>query len=498
MLKALVAQLFHEGNSFNRIETVLEDFDVVEGADIVSACSGTGSVLGGALDELARLNVTVVPAVAATARPGGPVAQAVFERFAARIVEQAASVQPDLVVMDLHGAMTTADMHDPEGELLERLRRAVGEDTVIGIGLDLHAHVTDRMLVNADIVTACKHNPHSDYAEAGATAARLAVGKATGTIRPVTAVARVPMLTAGNNETTDGPLKDMHAMAKAWMRAHPAVLDISICNVMPLIDVPDMAQVVIAIADGDDTAAARICVRLAEELWRRRGEFKDELPDAATAIDQIFARDAERPFVIGDYGDRVLAGAPGDGTDILAAALARGPGLKAAIPLTDPAAVDAAKAAGVGRRVDVKVGGAFSTGVPQIEVSGTVLRLSDGVYTMKGPLLAGQVTSLGETAVVDVDGVKLILTSRAGLSQDVNCFESLGIRIAEQDFVVAKSGNHFQMSFEGIATPIKVATHGIGTYRPGQFEVHRRPVYPEIDEDIGEITATLVPGRPAP
>jgi microcystin degradation protein MlrC len=46
-----------------------------------------------------------------------------------------------------------------------------------------------------------------------------------------------------------------------------------------------------------------------------------------------------RPLILGDQGDRVAAGGPGDSTVVLHALLALGTDLPAAVPVTDAEAV---------------------------------------------------------------------------------------------------------------------------------------------------------------
>src|SRR3546814_7628034 len=68
----------------------------------------------------------------------------------------------EAVALVLHGAMATDALADAEGDLLTDLRAAVGPAVAIGIGLDLHGHVTPAMLEAVDICIACKENPHGD------------------------------------------------------------------------------------------------------------------------------------------------------------------------------------------------------------------------------------------------------------------------------------------------------------------------------------------------
>ena len=65
-----------------------------------------------------------------------------FERIAGRLVEAIRAALPlDGVVLDLHGAMVCTHLDDGEGELLARVRDAIGPDVPVVASLDLHANV---------------------------------------------------------------------------------------------------------------------------------------------------------------------------------------------------------------------------------------------------------------------------------------------------------------------------------------------------------------------
>jgi microcystin degradation protein MlrC len=73
----------------------------------------------------------------------------------------------DAILLDLHGAMVTESLEDGEGKLLGRIR-AVAPDVPVGVALDLHGNITERMVANADVLVGFKTYPHVDMAETGA------------------------------------------------------------------------------------------------------------------------------------------------------------------------------------------------------------------------------------------------------------------------------------------------------------------------------------------
>src|SRR5678816_909850 len=119
----------------------------------------------------AMRDAELVPVLWAGATPAAHVTSDAFERIAQEIVDQATNV--DAIYLDLHGAMVCEHLDDGEGELLERLRRAVGPRVPIVASLDLHANVTEKMLTCADALVAYRTYPHVDMAETGDRAAFL-------------------------------------------------------------------------------------------------------------------------------------------------------------------------------------------------------------------------------------------------------------------------------------------------------------------------------------
>jgi microcystin degradation protein MlrC len=74
-----------------------------------------------------------------------------FERFSALLLAGLQAARPfDAVYLDLHGAMVTEQYEDGEGELLQRVRTAIGPAMPLVASLDLHSNTTTAMLDNAD------------------------------------------------------------------------------------------------------------------------------------------------------------------------------------------------------------------------------------------------------------------------------------------------------------------------------------------------------------
>ncbi|NIA70431.1 M81 family metallopeptidase [Pelagibius litoralis] len=480
--RVMVARIYQESHSFNPALTCVNDFSIERGDDLLELEVRSTSILSGILRRLQKEGAIITPALSAMARPGGPVEHSLFEQLKQEIVSVARRGGVDAIALELHGAMATDCLCDPEGDLLAALRKEVGKGVVIGVGLDLHAHVTDAMLQAADFCIACKTNPHADFPETGDKVAELVLAAVRGEAGPVTACARVPMLLPGALETGSGPLADLHARSRHWIRQHPSILDISICNTMTFLDVPNSGQTVLAVGDCDVETAAAAATEIAGLIWQRRFDFKVNLPSIDRVLNMVVAHPSRRPFVLGDQGDRVIAGTPGDDNAILRRLVERKLKLRAVVPITDPEAVRAATAAGIGAEVTLPVGGKLTPGLEPLVVNGKVVNLTDGRFKLRGPFMAGQTSSLGETAVIEAGRCTLLLTTLAGLTQDPAAFTSQGIDLSQQDLIVSKSGFHFKLSFEDIATPVVVGTPGLSLYKPGIVPFRaKRPIWPEDD-----------------
>lgn len=494
--RILVGQIFQESHCFNPVPTRRGDFSIEWGAESLRRNRGSGSTLGGILSRLDQANVEIVPTLAARARPGGIVEAAFYGEMKAAILETAAEGPIHGVAFELHGAMAAGDCRDVEGDLMGAIRRVVGPKAVLGIGLDLHADITDAMLSAVDFCVACKRNPHSDVFETGERVASLILDGLHGRVRPVSVVVKLPMIVGSNIETADHPLSTLHAQARKSQATEPSILDVSICNVHNYLDAPDTGQSVLVIANGDSRPAMQVADTLARGLWASRELFCSDHPSLDAVLEQVAREPERRPFVVADQGDRTLAGAPGDSTFILERLLSRPTGLKVVIPVTDPESVARAKEVGLGSEIDLIVGGRTTPGFTPVAVHGRIRHLSDGIFVQAGPLQAGQASTLGETAVVEVGEVTLILTSVAGMWQDRAAFESQGIDLRRYDVIVVKSGYHFKLSFRGIATPLIAATPGLSAYRPGFFPFAKaRPFYPEDAGVEPDFEPRLFPSR---
>ena len=85
-----------------------------------------------------------------------------------------------------------------------------------------------------------------------------------------------------------------------------------------------------------------------------------------------------------------------------------------------------------------------------------MLRLSDGRFLGTGPRPGGNHADLGPSALIGIDGVRVIVTSRKTQAYDQALFRHLGVEPAEQAILVLKSSVHFRAHFQPIASEVIV------------------------------------------
>jgi microcystin degradation protein MlrC len=138
-------------------------------------------------------------------------------------------------------------------------------------------------------------------------------------------------------------------------------------------------------------------------------------------------------------------------------------------------------AAGEGATVALSLGGK-SDGMPFI-CSARVVRLTNGVFTLTGPMGAGNPGNLGPTALLDIEGVLAIVATRKMQALDQAIIRHVGIEPSEIPILALKSSVHFRADFGPIAEQIivalapgpVVADPAVLNFRHVKAEIRRRP-----------------------
>jgi microcystin degradation protein MlrC/RimJ/RimL family protein N-acetyltransferase len=377
--------------------------------------------------------------------------------------------------------MVVDGLDDGEGDLIAAVRAVVGPRVPVAVTLDFHANLSEAMVRGADLLHGYKTYPHVDMADRGVEATLRLLDVIAGRIHPTAAFRKPPLLPPlGSQGTTRGPLRRLYDLADE-MERRPGVVSVSVFAGFPHADIPDAGLGIYVVTDGDPALADRLAEELSRTAWAHREEFVHQGLPVREAVARALASEG-RPIVLADMADNTGGGAAGDGTEVLRELVRVGARSAVVACLWDPAAVQACARAGVGQRLTLAVGGRTDDrhGAP-LTVTGTVRTLSDGRFVHKGPMLTGLPGRLGPTAVLDLDGIKLILISHRWQTLDPEMIRFVGIDPLGEKILAVKSTIHYRAAFEPIAREIiEVDAPGLSSSNLGRFAFTRirRPIYP--------------------
>jgi microcystin degradation protein MlrC len=484
-MRIAIGGFMHESNTFAQAGTDLAKFregSLTYGPTMVPVWSEAHHEVGGFIGGAEKFGYELVPIAMAWATPAGPVTDEFFEHMVDALVTGLRMASPDGLLIALHGAMVTPTYPDADAEVLRRLRAAAGPKLPIACTLDLHGNVTPQMAETADILVGYQTYPHIDQRERGLLAAELLVRAIKGEIKPVSYVAKPPMLINLLGQATDRPpMTDLLKLAREEEKK-PGTLSISVMSGFAYADVPEMGVSIMAVADGDRAIAERSAKAVADRMWAVREQLNVESPSPAEAVQRAIASE-KTPVVLVDLGDNIGGGSAGDGT-VLLDELIRQKATGFIVALYAPEAVKQAKAAGVGAVVELTVGGATDKlhGDP-VKVRGAIRLLHDGQWIETEARHGGKrQNDQGHTAVLDLgDNNLLVLNSLRTPPFSLGQLTSLGIDPRAARAIVVKAAVAYKSAYAPIAGAIiEVDTPGLTAINPARFNYTRirRPLYP--------------------
>ena len=235
------------------------------------------------------------------------------------------------------------------------------------------------------------------------------------------------------------------------------LLDFTVFNVQPWLDIHRIGSAVVAIAE--DAETAKSCANLlAQKLFENRDGYWPELKSVDQILDRAEAPDAKKPVILVDASDSPNGGAPGDSVAVALRLLARKSRVTAGMFVKDPEAVETAFATGVGNTADFTIGGKFSPGMPgPLKAQGRVLSLHDGFFRQEGPAGRGFPNHIGKTAVVRIGNMDIMLCENPTASGDPQLLRHFGIEPTLYDLVVVKANTSFKVSYGAFAGEIYYA-----------------------------------------
>lgn len=463
--KILIIHFSHETNSFcpkKADELAYRNALFLTGDEVFSKQRGIRDETGAFLHVLEKYDdFELIPCVGLFATPSGPVTSDVYNFVLKKIDECIEEHKTfDGILLNCHGSMVAEGHDDGEGDLFEYIRNRVGDEPTLISTLDLHANVTDKMARHATALIPFEEYPHIDAFETGCKAATIMAETLLGKIKPIMAYRRIPFLQPLLPSASE-QLRPIYECAEK-LRAHSDVLSIRFAHGFFPADIEELGMSVLSVTNNNRELAEENADALYQCICNRLPYLKTDYMPLDKALDKVGVSD-DGPIVLADSSDNPGAGGLGDTTHILRAIIQRGITGAAIATITDSKAVEKCIAAGVGSTVELELGGwsdrEYSGG--PVSVKAYVKKLSDGKYISKSQMAYGSEFKHGKTAVVDVGGNLIIITSIARQPYDIEILRSHGITPEDQKLLVVKSAIHYR------ATYAKVASEMIPVVMPG-------------------------------
>lgn len=482
-MRIFIGSFVHETNTFAPMPTGLADFESFELFRGNATAPESRAIYGQLLRRWRSLanadGHEVIEGLCASAESSGRIVQHVYEGLREELLAGIRAAGPlDVVLLNLHGAMSSYQCDDCEGDVLARVRSLVGAGCVIGVELDLHCHLSATMLEAADVIVGYKEYPHTDPLDRASEVYALCTRARRGEIKPVMAVFDCRM--SGYWHTTVEPMAGFVRRMQAVER-EPGVLSVSLAHGYMWGDVAPAGAKLWVIANADHGLAARSAETLGREFFDLRHATRPTETALDAALD-IVEKPHDRPVVIGDIADNAGGGAPGDSTFILERLLERRISNVALGCIWDPLAASIAFDVGLGAKLRLRVGGKCSeySGRP-LDLEVTVRGVS-AKHTQSG--LLGHSEPFGKSAWLEAAGIDVVVTSLRNQVFSPDAFTGLGIDLAGKAAIVVKSSQHFYAKFNPLASRVLYVPTPGGLRNASELVYRKRPrpFWPEVED----------------
>jgi len=486
--RILLGGLFHETNTFVDSKTHLLDFEIRRDQELLD-CIHDSSPLGGFLAAAKSYGWEVRPTVDYRAMPSGLVADEVIESFkkdffprAQKILQQGV----DAIFLILHGAMVSESCVDVEGELLEQIRKLPGCEKLPLFGVvDLHANFTQKMAGFSNGLLAYHENPHIDARESAQRAANLLHRSLTTGEAPKTYWYHPPIMWPPSATSTgEEPMFSLEALARRLEKQH-AHWAINVWAGFSHADTPDSGVSFSVITTRPASEAREVLARMGQQA----NALRDKGLHPQLNLDDVICRlipEANKPILLVEPADNIGGGAPGDGTAILRA-LVRHKVPHSGVIINDPESVEALRDVLPGNTVSLRVGGKGSKlDEGPVEMRALLLRKTDGQFELEDKQshlasISGSQVKMGPCAIIQYQGVTILLTSKKTPPFDLGQWRSQGIEPKKFSVIGIKAAVAHRHAYDPIAgTSFFVDTPGPCTSHLSRlaYQKLRRPIFP--------------------
>lgn len=441
-------RIFHEACAFSPLQTTEDDFRRMH--HLSGEALAAGAALGGSelesffphaeltgFVQAARVagDVTAVPLSSSLAVPSGPLTRQCFDWVLAELLTAIAAAGPlDGIYLALHGSMEVVGLDEaPEAVILRRVKEVAGDNVKIAASFDLHGNLSAAIVDPLEVLVSYRTNPHWDLAPTGFRAGNRLIRALRGKCRPVHAWRKLPVM-LGGGMTLDfiAPMRAIYKLMNK-MERHPKVLTTSFFVVHPFTSARDLGWSVHITTDGDQALADRLAEELADAVWEIRRVPLPKMFSIDEALDEVVRSPLRRlgPITLVDTDDIVGAGAPGGSTQIVRALIENGRGLRALVPVHDPAAVAALWDLPEGAQASITLTGTEGYDQPAVPLTGVVGKKLD--------------TPQGRRVRFDVGTIHVVVTTHPPLPIHPKFWRELDLQLRRADLIVQKNFFHYRL-----------------------------------------------------
>lgn len=455
-----IAGFQHETNSFIDCRTDYDAFlmadawpGLLTGGDILHQTKDCNLPTAGFVEKAVERGWDIIPLLWCSAGPSGKVTAQAYQKISDEIIlrlEKCGAV--DAVYLDLHGAMVIEDIPDADGDLIQRVRRLVGNEVLIVVSLDFHANISTQMAEGADALIVYRTYPHVDMAETGRRAAQCLhrisqQGREDCYVQLLNFL--IPM---GTQSTLDHPMAQV--MDHIWKREGVGD-NIEFAAGFPLADVYECGPSIVAYGEN----AKNKCAELVHYISTFEAGFNEKLyspEEAVNVLKSDYLNKDVAPVILVDTQDNPGCGGTGDTVGLLKVLLESNIENIVAGVLCDPETAAQAHEENVGATISVKIGARNGFGETPLKAEATILALGTGHFTGTGPFYKGCHFELGPMALLAIGGVKIVISSVRQQAADQAMFHHLGVNPAAASVLVLKSSVHYRADFGDIAKAVLV------------------------------------------
>lgn len=452
-----------ECSTYSRLRTRIDEFTILRGAELASSAR---------FQFLKSYPVAFMPALVATAVPGGPVERKTYDTIKAEFLQRLQALLPlNGLYLPMHGAMFVEGMQDAEADWYDAARKVVGPDCLLSASYDLHGNISQPVIDTLDMLSAFRTAPHIDREETMLRATGMLLHCLREKIRPTLMWAPIPVLLPGERTSTEWePGKRLWAQLPALNR-EPGILDVSMLVGYVWADEPRSTAAVV-ITGTAPASQRRLAANLARQYWAARAEFK--FGTETCTVDDCVQRAIEaatQPAILADSGDNPTGGGNGDQATVLESLLRHKARNVVFAGIADRPATEACYKAGVGARIPLSIGATLDPRASRPVRTEGVVRF-----------LLAESNPARREAVVQIEGITLVLAAYRRPYHDIADFTRFGLDPKSFKIVAVKSG-YLSPELAPIANPSLMA---LSDGAINQDIVHlpanryRRPSYPFV------------------